>query len=249
MPFALKSKIDAEIDRLTGLGILVPVKYSDYATPIVPVLKDNGKVKIAGDYSITLNKDLCIEKYPMPRIEEVFAKLGGGKQFTKIDLSNAYNQFELDNESQLLTTISTHRGLLKYSRLVYGLANAPAIFQRTMETLLLGIEGVSCWLDDVCITAPTKELHMARLREVLDRLRDAGLKLQREKCEYFKENVTYLGFVIDKSGLRSCPKKVRAIKEAPRPSNVLEVKRFFGVTNYYRNFIPQASMVGISPVK
>ncbi|XP_037299019.1 uncharacterized protein K02A2.6-like [Manduca sexta] len=243
VPFALKSKVDAEIDRLTSLGILVPVTHSDYATPIVPVLKNNGQIKIAGDYSLTLNRDLCIDKYPMPRVEEVFCKLGGGEKYTKLDLSNAYNQLLLDDDSQLLTTINTPRGLFKYTRLVYGLANAPAIFQRTMETLLSGIEGVSCWLDDVCLTGPTRTIHMARLREVLHRLYSAGLKLQKEKCDFLKDSVTYLGFVIDKNGLRSCPKKVQAIIDAPRPTNITELKRFLGIITYYRTFIPRASSI------
>ncbi|XP_049866919.1 uncharacterized protein K02A2.6-like isoform X1 [Pectinophora gossypiella] len=247
VPFALKDKVTAELDRLVGLGILVPVNHSDYATPIVPVLKENGKVRIAGDYSITLNKDLVIDKYPLPRIEEVFAKLGGGKYFTKIDLKNAYNQFVLDDSSQDLTTINTMKGLFKYTRLVYGLANAPAIFQRSMETILAGLEGVSCWLDDICITGPDDVTHMSRLREVLRRLSGAGLRLRKEKCEFFKKSVTYLGYVIDEAGLHTCPDKVRAIIDAPEPTNVTEIKRFVGVVNYYRNFIPNASVI-MSPL-
>ncbi|CAK1585215.1 unnamed protein product [Parnassius mnemosyne] len=243
VPFALKDKVNEEIDRLTRAGILIPVNYSKYETPIVPVLKENGKIKIAGDYSLTLNKDLLIDKYPMPRIEEVFAKIGGGERYTKIDLSNAYNQFILCEESQELTTINTTRGLYKYTRLVYGLANAPAIFQRTLETLLAGIEGVSCWLDDVCITAPNKQLHLSRLREVLGRLKDAGLKLQKEKCHFFKRSVTYLGYVINRQGLKTCPKKIESILSIPRPQNILEVKRFLGIINYYRKFIPRASAI------
>ncbi|XP_048481336.1 uncharacterized protein K02A2.6-like [Plutella xylostella] len=248
VPFAIKDKVDQELERLTDLGILVPTNYSDYATPIVPVLKDNGKVRIAGDYSLTLNKDMYIDKYPMPRIEEVFAKVGGGESYTKIDLSNAYNQFEIEEDSQSLTTINTPRGLFKYTRLVYGLANAPAIFQRTMETLLAGVEGVSCWLDDVCVTGPTREIHLQRLRQVLERLNNAGLKLQKDKCEFFKPSVTYLGYVIDKNGIRTCPKKVAAIMESPAPKCVTEVKRFLGIINYYRNFIPGASTI-LSPLQ
>lgn len=119
----------------------------------------------------------------------------------------------------------------------------PLYLKKTMEILLAGIDGISCWLDDVCCTAPNQELHLIRLKEVLRRLSDAGLKLQREKCEFFKESVTYLGFVIDKTGVKSCPKKVQAILEAPCPKNIIEVKRFLGIVNYYRNFIPQALSV------
>ncbi|CAH2225756.1 jg21962 [Pararge aegeria aegeria] len=241
VPFALKNKVEDELDRLVKLGILIPVNFSEFATPIVPVLKENGSVKIAGDFSCTLNKVLNIDKYPLPRIEEVFAKIGGGFKYSKIDLSNAYNQFRLSSSSQELTTINTQKGLFKYTRLVYGLANAPAIFQRAMETLLAGIEGVTCWLDDVCCTAPTRELHLLRLREVLHRLQNAGLRLHKDKCAFFQDSVTYLGYVIDKNGLKTCSNKVDAILKVPTPTNVLEIKRFLGVVNYYRNFIPNAS--------
>ncbi|XP_060805196.1 uncharacterized protein K02A2.6-like [Amyelois transitella] len=239
--FNLREKVEQEIDRLVKLGILVPVNHSDYATPIVPVLKSDGQVKIAGDFSITLNKDLIIDKYPLPRIEEVFAKIGGGERYSKIDLKNAYNQFLLEESSQDLTTINTHKGLFKYTRLVYGLANAPAIFQKSMESLLSGIKGVSVWLDDICITGSDSDIHLKRLHEVLSRLNDAGLRLQKEKCEFFRESVQYLGYVISKEGLQTCPDKVKAILNAPDPTNVSEVQRFLGVVNYYRNFIPNAS--------
>ncbi|CAK1578727.1 unnamed protein product [Parnassius mnemosyne] len=239
--FNLRDKVEEELNRLVTLGILVPIDQSEYATPIVPVLKENNKIKIAGDFSVTLNKDLLIERYPLPRIEEVFAKIGGGERYSKIDLKNAYNQFVLDELSQLLTTINTHKGLFKYTRLVYGLSNAPAIFQKAMETLLSGIDGVSVWLDDICITGPNSDSHIKRLEEVLSRLSDAGLRLQRDKCDFFKDSVKYLGYVIDKNGLKTDSEKVHAIINAPEPTNVTEVKRFLGMVNYYRNFIPNAS--------
>ncbi|CAG9133042.1 unnamed protein product [Plutella xylostella] len=243
VPFALKDKVEQELQRLGELGILIPVDHAQYATPIVPVLKENGKVKIAGDFSVTLNQDLLVEKYPMPRIEEVFVKLRGGEKFSKIDLSNAYNQFRISEESQGLTTINTSKGLFKYTRLVYGLANAPAIFQKAMETLLAGIEGVSIWLDDICCTGPDKQTHLSRLREVFSRLKDAGLRLQKEKCVLFQDSVTYLGYVIDKNGLHTSQEKVDAIVNAPEPTDVTGVKRFLGMVNYYRNFIPNASSI------
>lgn len=243
VPFALKKKVESELERLVSCGVLKPVNHSEYATPIVPVLKENGKIRIAGDYSVTLNKDLVIDKYPLPRIEEVFAKLGGGEHYSKIDLKNAYSQFRLSEKSQLLTTINTTKGLFKYTRLVYGLANAPAIFQKSMENLLSGIDGVSIWLDDLCITAPSRSLHLDRLRQVLNRLNEAGLRLQKEKCDFFKDSVIYLGYVINKNGLQTSPEKVTAILNAPEPSNTRELKRFLGVVNYYRCFIPNASSI------
>lgn len=133
VPFALKERIEQELDRLVALGILLPVNKSEYASPIVPVLKHNGKIRLCADYSVSLNKQLVIEKYPLPRIEELFAQLHGGQQFSKLDLSQAYNQLILSESSQNLTCINTHKGLFKFTRLVFGLSSAAAIFQRTLE--------------------------------------------------------------------------------------------------------------------
>lgn len=241
LPFALKSQVENELSRLTREGILVPVNYSDYATPIVPVLKQNGSVRICGDYSLTVNKDIYIDKYPLPRIDDIFNKLSGGKHYSKLDCSQAYNQLVLTKESQKLTTINTTKGLFMYTRLVFGLANAPAVFQRAIENLLAGIEGVAVFLDDVCVTGATKSEHLSRLKLVFERFQDAGMRLQKNKCAFFQNSVTYLGHIIDKKGLHKCPRKVDAIVKVPRPNNIKELKSFLGLVNYYRNFVANAS--------
>ncbi|XP_061707861.1 uncharacterized protein K02A2.6-like [Cydia pomonella] len=243
LPFALKSQVENELSRLTREGILVPVNYSDYATPIVPVLKQNGSVRICGDYSLTVNNDIYIDKYPLPRIEDIFAKLSGGEYYSKLDCSQAYNQFVLSDEAQKLTTINTTKGLFMYTRLVFGLANAPAVFQRAIENLLAGIEGVAVFLDDVCVTGATKSEHLGRLKLVFERFQDAGMRLQKNKCAFFQKSVNYLGHIIDKNGMHKCPKKVDAIVNAPRPTNIKELKSFLGLVNYYRNFVENASSI------
>lgn len=247
LPFAIKDKVEAEIARLVNKGILIPTPYSQYASPIVAVPKPNGSVRICGDYSLTVNKDIHIDKYPLPRIEEVFAKLGGGELYSKIDCSQAYAQLRLSPQAQKLTTINTSKGLFMYTRLVYGLANAPAIFQRAIENLLAGIEGVAVFLDDVCLTGASEKEHLSRLQTVFQRFKDAGLKLQKDKCVFFQKSVKYLGHIIDKHGLHKCPSKVEAINKAPRPTNTKELKRFLGMVNYYRSFVPNASSI-LSPL-
>ncbi|CAG4936898.1 unnamed protein product [Colias eurytheme] len=247
MPFALRDKVDQEINRLLDLGILKPVSHSEYASPIVPVLKRDGSVRLCVDYSVSLNKQLVVDKYPLPTIKELFSKLHGGQQFSKLDLSMAYNQFILDDQSQKYTCINTHRGLFVFTRLVFGLASAPAIFQRAMDELLSGIDGVLCLLDDVCITGRNRAEHLERLHTVLQRLQAAGLVLQREKCEYFKDEINYLGYIINKDGLKKNPDKVKAILEAPIPANLNQLQSFLGLINYYRCFIPDASTI-LSPL-
>lgn len=244
VPFALRTKLEEEISRLMGLGIIEPVSSSDYASPIVPVLRNDGKIRLCADYSATLNKQLVVDKYPLPRVEDLFSKLQGGQQFTKLDLSGAYNQLKLSASSQPLTCVNTHKGLFKFNRLVFGLSSAQAIFQRTIEKILSGIEGmVLQYLDDILITGKSEEEHFKTLQEVLKRLEGAGLVLRKDKCLFFQNSVSYLGFVIDRHGLHKSADKVRSILEAKRPSNTSELKSFLGLVNYYRNFIKNASSI------
>lgn len=245
--FALRDVVGKEIDRLVNLGILVPVEFSEYASPVVPVLKRDGTVRLCADYSVSLNKQLLVEQYPLPTVNELFSKLHEGQQFSKLDLSMAYNQFLLDEESQRLTCINTHRGLFKYTRLVFGLASAPAIFQRAMECILSGMDGVLCLLDDVLVTGKDKTEHLGRLHAVLKRLQGAGLTLQCGKCEFFKDKVSYLGYVVTKDGLKKSPEKIKAMVEAPLPTNINQLQSFLGLVNYYRNFVPNASTI-LSPL-
>lgn len=242
VPFALKEKISNELDRLVRVGILKPVSYSQYASPIVAVLKKNNDVRICGDYSATINKDLLIDSYPLPTINELCMSLHGCRYFSKIDLSNSYNQFLLDEKSQEYTCINTHKGLFKYTRLVFGLANAPALFQRAMVQLLR-MDGVQVFLDDVLIAAATPRQHWELVERVLQRLQDAGLMLQKCKCHFFQERVEYLGYIIDGDGIHKNPEKIRAITEAKAPENCKQLKSFLGIINFYRSFIPRASML------
>lgn len=245
--FALRNKVESEIDRLVGLGVLRPVEHAEYASPIVPILKRDGSVRMCVDYSVSINKQLVVDQYPLPTITELFSKLCGGQQFTKLDLSMAYNQFCLDDESQKYTCINTHRGLFAYTRLVFGLTSAPAIFQRAMENLLAGIAGVLVLLDDVLVTGRCQSEHLDRLNQVLNRLQDAGLTLQPGKCDFFKNEISYLGYVINKDGLKKSPDKIRAILDAPIPENVNQLQSFLGLVNYYRCFVPGASCI-MSPL-
>ena len=126
VPYAMRKKVEQELDRLVQTNVMEPVRYSDWATPIVPVLKADGKVRVCSDYKLTVNSTL----------DDLCEKLTGGKQFSKLDLSHAYSQLPLDNKSKEYATVNTHRGLFRYNRLPYGISSAPAIFQRTMENIL-----------------------------------------------------------------------------------------------------------------
>ena len=132
--------------------------------------------------------------------------------FTKLDLAHAYNQIPLDEESKKLVVINTQKGLYKYNRLPFGIASAPALFQRTIEGILQGIPNVSVYLDDILISGKTDEVHLKNLDEVLNRLEKAGLHLRYSKCAFMLTSIEYLGHYITDKGLQPTDKKVKAIQ-------------------------------------
>ena len=139
VPFALRENIEQELQRLEDASIITKVSYSSWAAPIVAVPKKDSKLRICGDYKVTINPSLEIDKHPLPKPDDLFATLSGGKIFSKIDLSQAYQQMTLHEDSRHLVTINTHCGLYQYNRLPFGLASVPALFQRAMDILLQGI--------------------------------------------------------------------------------------------------------------
>ena len=155
-----------ELFRLQAAGIISPMTFSDWATLIVPVVKSNGTVRICGDYKITVNPISEVDRHPLPDIDDLLSQLARGVAFSKLDLSRAYHQLRLEEQSQELTTINTHKGLFRYHRLPFGIASAPAIFQRIMEGLLKDMSGVVVYLDDILIMGKSQTEHMENLREV-----------------------------------------------------------------------------------
>ncbi|XP_039396208.1 uncharacterized protein K02A2.6-like, partial [Mauremys reevesii] len=160
----------------------------------------------------------------LPRIDDLFAGLAGGQKFSKIDLSQAYLQMHVDEKSQELLTIVTHKGLYRYCRLPFGITSAPALFQRAMDQILCGLSGVQFYLDDILVTGRNEEDHLKNLEATLQRLEEYGLRVRKDKCEFFKPSVEYLGHIIDSAGLHKAPAKVKAIVEAPPPRNVSQLR-------------------------
>ena len=143
--YAIREKVEEELECLQREGVIEPVQFSPWAAPIVPVPKPDGTLRICGDYKVTVNKVSTLDKYPIPKIDDLFATLAEGKSFTKLDMSHAYQQVLLDDESKQYVTINTHKGLFRYNRLPFGVSSAPAIFQRTMDSLLQGIPNVAVY--------------------------------------------------------------------------------------------------------
>ena len=158
-----------------------------------------------------------MDTYPLPCVEDLISAPSGGTVFSKLDLSHAYLQLPLDDASKPYTTISTHKGLFQYERLPFGIASAPSIFQRTMESLLSGLPNVCVYIDDILVLGTTEEDHLHNLDSVLTRLESAGLTLKKSKCIFRASSVEYLGHVVDAQGLHPATSKIKAISQAPAP--------------------------------
>ncbi|XP_028172425.1 uncharacterized protein K02A2.6-like isoform X2 [Ostrinia furnacalis] len=240
LPYALRARVDAELDAMLRAGVIEPVDCSDWATPLVIVHKPDGALRICADYKVTLNKVLKVDKYPVPKIDDLLTKLSGYNYFTKLDLSQAYNQVLLDDTSNL-TVINTHRGLFKYNRLVYGLSSSPGIFQRIMSQLFAHMPNVTVFLDDILIGGTSISSNLETLNNVLRILQDHGLKLKKQKCDFFNKEVKYLGFIISNQGIKVDPDKIKPIVNLLPPRNVSELKSFLGMINFYGKFIKNLS--------
>nr|XP_024658736.1 uncharacterized protein K02A2.6-like [Maylandia zebra] len=230
-----------ELGTMKGIKARLTLRPDSWG--IVPVNKKDGSVRLCGAFKVTLNSQLCVDKYLLPRIEDLFASLAGGQHFSKLDLANAYLQMEVEEESKKLLTISTQKGLFRFNRLPFGVAPSPALFQKAMDQVLLGLPYTHCYLDDILVSGPDKQTHLRTLKAVLGRLEDYGLRLKQEKCLFFQESVEYLGHIIDAAGLHKSPEKVRAVMEAPAPADVSQLRSFLGMLNYYGRFIPDLATV------
>ncbi|XP_059058081.1 uncharacterized protein K02A2.6-like [Achroia grisella] len=222
IPYAYKDKIDEELLKL---------EKEREETPLVPVMKENGQLRLCANYKITINKYLKDVNHPLPRIEDIFAALQGGDKFSKLDLRNAFNHLICDNETGNLLAWSTPRGIYRLNRLPYGTKPASAIFQAKLEKVLLGAKGVINFIDDTIVTGANDEEHLQNLEEVLRRFQKVGIRLNKSKCLFFEKEVKYLGHIISKEGLRKDNSKLNGIIYAPPPSTVTEVRAWIGSEN------------------
>ena len=241
IPYAVKDKVEAELERLEREGILKPRQFSQWASPIVAVTKKDGSVRICGDYKVSVNKAMACDVHPIPRSEDIFAAMAGGVTFSKLDLSHAYLQLQLEESAKDYVVINTHKGLFEYTRMPFGITAAPAIFQRTMDNILQGLKHVCVYIDDILITGESEEEHLRTLKEVLNRLEKAGVRLKKEKCVFMAPTVVYLGHQISREGLQPTMEKVRAITLAQRPANINQLRAFLGLVNFYGKFMKNLS--------
>lgn len=155
--------------------------------------------------------------YPLPNAIDLFARLAKGQWFSKLDLHQAYNQLVVDDESADLLTLNTSKGLFRVLRLPFDISTASGIFQRFMETLLAGLDGICIFLDDVLVAGEMLEGHDLRL-QVLMRIQESGLRLKASRCELYQQEIEFLGFKVNADGVHPILDKAVALYQTPRPS-------------------------------
>ena len=237
VPFHLRDKIDESLQEMIDQNIISRIKYSEFAFPIVPVLKSNGKVRICVDFK-KLNNIMQTVRYPLPNIDDLLTTLSGHKYYSKLDLSNAYLQIKVNESDKHFLTMNTHQGLFRYNRLPFGLSSSSGIFQNFMSLLLQPIQGVSAYLDDIIIVGNSKTEHDQRLYEVLEILESRNVKINFNKSVLSVNEIPYLGFVLNNKGYKPDMNKMKAILNAPKPQTVTQVKSFLGLIQFYSKFIP-----------
>ena len=254
VPFPRLQQVQAELDRLEELGILTPVNYSNWATPLVVVPKKGAPdesgadapatgIRLCGDYRSTVNNQLLIDQFPLPTPDQLFVQLNGASWFSRTDMRLAYAQLEVGEETAMALTINTPNGLYKVNRLPFGVASAPAIFARTLQTELRNLEGIFCFLDDVLVFAHSETQLLQCEAALLQRLSELGFALNFEKCLFGVREIRYLGFLISSRGISPLPERVEALHRAPAPSNATELKSFLGHLTYYDRFCPNRASV------
>ena len=241
-----KKIIEQQVKQMLEAGVIEESR-SAWAAPVVLVQKPGGQPpRFCVDYR-QLNQRTLPDSYPMPRVDEALDSIGQAqpKYFTTLDLRSGYWQIAMDDKSKELTAFVSSAGLHHFRKMPFGLRCAPATFQRLMSDLFrtMNWKNVLIYLDDIILFSNSFQQHLQHIEEVLQKLRQADLKLKPQKCHFAKSEVNYLGHVVNSEGIRPDPVKCAAIQEAKRPFNLRTLRAFLGLCNYYRKFIRSHSSI------
>jgi len=245
LPYSAKMEINSQVEKMFKDGIVENSK-SPFNSPLLVVpKKSNDETKrwrVVVDFR-RLNDLTINDTFPLPNITEILEQLADAVYFTTLDLADGYHQVPLCEEDKEKTAFNTQMGHYHFTRMPFGLKGAPATFQRIMNTVLSGLNGLKCfvYLDDVVVYGYNLLDHNRKLTEVFQSFRNFNLKLQPKKCHFVRKEICYLGHIITSQGIKPDPSKIEAINKYPTPKNAKEIKSFLGLAGYYRRFIKNFS--------
>ena len=241
-PLELK-ELKLQLQELLEKGFIRP-SVSPWGAPVLFVKKKDGTLRLCVDYR-QLNKLTVKNKYPLPRIDDMFDQLKGSSIFSKIDLRSGYHQLKIKDADVHKTTFRTRYGHYEFLVMPFGLTNAPAAFMDLMNRVFRPYvdQFVVVFIDDILVYSKDRESHDTHLRVVLEILRKEQLYAKLSKCEFWLTEVSFLGHIVSKEGIRVDPKKIEVVVEWKPPRNVTEVRSFLGLAGYYRRFVKGFSMI------
>jgi hypothetical protein len=222
IPFHVREKVTAELEQLENSDIIERVPESQptpWVSPVVVVPKKDGGGRLCVDMR-QANSAINRVRHPIPTVDDIRLELNGAKWFSKLDLSQAYHQLELEENSRYITTFATHEGLSRYKRLNYGTNAAAEIFQFTLQQQLHGLRGVRNIADDIIVYGKTREDQDVNLEKCLQRISDKGLRLNQSKCTFLNKTLEFFGQVFSEDGTKPDPKRVTDLREAPTPTSI-----------------------------
>ena len=241
IPFHMRQQVTAALEKLELQGIIEKVDGpTPWISPLVVIPKKDGDVRICVDMRMA-NRAILRERHPTPTVDDLVHTLNGAKVFSKLDLRSGYHQLLLDAESRYITTFQTHKGLRRYRTLNFGTSSASEIFQNVIAEQLRDIPHTLNISDDVIVFGANQKEHDDALRQVFQRFSSRGLTLNKEKCEFNKDQLTFFGFVFSAKGISADPIKVEAIKSAPAPTTQSGLRSFLGMATYCSKFIKNFS--------
>lgn len=241
IPFHLRATVAEQLSKMLSLGI-VQESSSPWSSPILMVPKANGKYRFCVDFR-RLNEKTKKDGTPVPRIDEVLAEVGRAKIFSTLDLLSGFWQVPLTKRAQSYTAFSVGNRHYEFTKMAFGLTGAPLTFARLMRKVLAGVENVAVYGDDIIIFSDTQDDHMKHVRQVLQRVKQAGLVLKAEKCHFGKEEVNFLGHKISAGKVMPLPEKVESVRRFARPSSKKQLMSFIGLAGFYRRFVPNFSSI------
>ncbi|KAL0549215.1 hypothetical protein IC582_013696 [Cucumis melo] len=241
-PAELK-ELKVQLQELLDKGFIRP-SVSPWGAPVLFVKKKDGSMRLCIDYR-ELNKVTVKNRYPLPRIDDLFDQLQGATVFSKIDLRSGYHQLRIKDKDVPKTAFRSRYGHYEFIVMSFGLTNAPAVFMDLMNRVFREFLDtfVIVFIDDILIYSKTEAEHEEHLRIVLQTLRDNKLYAKFSKCEFWLKRVSFLGHVVSKAGVSVDPAKIEAVTGWTRPSTVSEVRSFLGLAGYYRRFVENFSRI------